>query len=368
VAEIAQPVAATSRNLVICLDGTGNEVEADASTNVFKLVEILDLSDAAAQLVYYDPGVGTFAAPGAWTPIEQKFSRLEGLAVGHGLRQNLGEAYTWLMQTWQPGDTVFVFGFSRGAYTARALCGMLYRIGLLRSGSENLVPYAVKLYARRPGKDGNLRNPDGWERMDRFAAGLSRPITGDSLAFPVHFLGLFDTVKATRIIGRDFHWPYTDQLPNVATVRHALSIDEKRRPYLPGLVPIDPAGKRSVTETWFAGVHTDVGGGFGDHPELGRISMRWMVDGAVAAGLRVRARRYRARYTLAASDALGVAHKMSWLWALARYRRRTIPPGAHVHASVRDRIAQQPGYADSFARRTQGDVVWDDASWPFGPA
>jgi uncharacterized protein (DUF2235 family) len=351
---------------VICLDGTGNEVEAKASTNVFKLVEILDLSEPANQLVYYDPGVGTFAAPGAWTPAAQKISRLEGLALGHGLRQNLGEAYTWLMQTWEPGDTVFVFGFSRGAYTARALCGMLYRIGLLRPGAENLVPYAIKLYARKPGKEGNLNNPDGWDRMDRFAGGLSRPVIGDSLAFPVHFLGIYDTVKATRILGRDFHWPYTNQLPNVAVVRHALSIDEKRRPYLPGLVPLDPTGKRSVTETWFAGVHTDVGGGFADHPELGKISMRWMVDGAVAAGLRVRSRRYEARCKLAGSEALGDVHKMRWTWALALYRHRTIPSGARVHASVRDRIAQQPGYAADFAKRKQGAVVWDEESWP-GP-
>ena len=360
----SDPAAPIARNLVVCLDGTGNEVDAKDSTNVFKFVEILDLSEAAQQLVYYDPGVGTFAAPAAWTPLEQKFSRLEGLALGHGLRQNLGEAYTWLMQTWQPGDVVYIFGFSRGAYTARALCGMLYRIGLLRPGSENLVPYAVKLYARKPGRDGNLKNAKGWDRMDRFAAGLSRPITGDSLAFPVHFLGIFDTVKATRVLGRDFHWPYTNQLPNVATVRHALSIDEKRRPYQPGLVPIDPSGKRSVTETWFAGVHTDVGGGFGDTPQLGKITMRWMVDGAVAAGLRVRKRRVDARYSLTAADALSDVHKMGALWALALYKHRSIPPGAHVHASVRDRIAQKSAYSRAFDKRKQGDVVWDDASWP----
>ena len=121
-----------SKNIVICLDGTGNEVKAKGATNILKIVELLDLSDPTKQIVYYDPGVGTFAAPSAWSWAARTLSRLGGLALGHGIRQNLGEAYTFLMNTWQPGDKVFVFGFSRGAYTARALCGMLYRVGLLR--------------------------------------------------------------------------------------------------------------------------------------------------------------------------------------------------------------------------------------------
>src|SRR5215207_756215 len=160
------------KNIVICLDGTGNEVNARGVTNVFKIVELLDLSDPAKQVVYYDPGVGTFAAPTAWSGAARRLSRLGGLALGHGLRHNLGEAYTFLMNTWQPGDRVFVFGFSRGAYNARALCGMLYRVGLLRPGSENLVPYAVRVYARRTGKDSDLSGPEGWARMDRFARAL----------------------------------------------------------------------------------------------------------------------------------------------------------------------------------------------------
>ena len=110
--------------------------------------------------------------------------------MGHGIRQNLGEAYTFLMNNWEPGDRVFVFGFSRGAYTARALCGMLYRVGLLRPGSENLVPYALRVYARRAGKDSDLQAPEGWDRMDRFAKALSVPAQGKSLAFPIAFLGL----------------------------------------------------------------------------------------------------------------------------------------------------------------------------------
>jgi uncharacterized protein (DUF2235 family) len=174
-----------AKNILICLDGSGNEVKAKAVTNVFKVAEYADLKDPSAQVLYYDPGVGTMAAPSAWTSIAQKISLLGGLALGHGIRQNIAEAYTYLMNTWQPGDKVFIFGFSRGAYTARALCGMLYRVGLLRPGSENLVPYAVRVYARNPGKDSDLAQPEGWDRMDRFSEALAVRTEGDRRSFPI---------------------------------------------------------------------------------------------------------------------------------------------------------------------------------------
>jgi uncharacterized protein (DUF2235 family) len=349
------------KNIVVCLDGTGNEVKAKGVTNVFKIVELLDLADHTRQVAYYDPGVGTFAAPSAWSWAARKLSRLGGLALGHGIRQNLGEAYTFLMNTWQPGDKVFVFGFSRGAYTARALCGMLYRVGLLRPGSENLAPYAVRVYARRTGKDSDLTGEEGWDRMDRFAEALSVRPKPDSLAFPVEYLGVFDTVKATHLVGRDIRWPYTNQLPNVRVVRHAVSIDEKRRPYRECLIRTRPPGEApQVTETWFAGVHSDVGGGFDEDPELGKVTMRWMLEGALAEGMLVRQQRYQRRYRLSESDAFGRIHKMGWKWVFALYRRRPIPAGARVHASVRTRITKYPEYAD----KIPPDAMWDEEAWP----
>ena len=145
-----------AKNVVVCLDGTGNQVKARGSTNVVRLYELLDLRDPGRQVAYYDPGVGTFSAAGAWTPAARTLSRGLGLALGTGMRQNLAEAYRYLMETWEPGDPLYVFGFSRGAYTARALAGMLYRVGLLRPGAENLVPYAVGVYARNRGEDADL--------------------------------------------------------------------------------------------------------------------------------------------------------------------------------------------------------------------
>jgi uncharacterized protein (DUF2235 family) len=344
------------KNIVVCLDGTGNQLKARGSTNVVRFFELLDLRDPAAQVAYYDPGVGTFSAQGAWTPAARAVSRVLGLAIGGGMRENLGEAYRFLMGCWEPEDRLYILGFSRGAYTARALAGMLYRVGLLRPGCENLVQYAVSVYARNRGHD-DLSGDEGWKRIDRFSAAFART-TNERRSIPIAFMGLWDTVKAAGILGWDLRWPYTVQLPNAATVRHAVSIDERRRPYREYLV--GPKGDRPVlNQTWFAGVHSDVGGTFVDDAKLADISLKWMVEGAMDAGVRLRFRAYQRRCALTPEHAVGPVHRMGWVWALATYRTRTVPRGAQVHVSVRDRVARQPGYR----RRLPEGVVWEDEDW-----
>ena len=359
------------RNLIICLDGTKNEVKAKAVTNVFKVADIAELTNPDEQMLYYGPGVGTMAAPSAWTGVAQRFSLLGGMLLGHGMRQDIAEAYTYLMNTWRPGDKVFVFGFSRGAYTARALCGMLYRIGLLRPGSDNLVPYAVRVYARRPGKDSDLASSEGWDRMYKFAEGLAiRWEDGKRRSFPVEYLGIYDTVKATKSFSRDIRWPDTRSLPNVRVIRHAVAIDEKRRPYPEYLVQPDPTSKdiEKFDEVWFAGVHSDVGGGFVDNPQLGQIAMRWIIDGATKRGLRVRRQRYLNRFgNLDEAAACAPMHANGWAWRFAQapwywifnpWRRRPIPEGATIHQSVeirREKSDYRPKLPSDYAVETE---VW----------
>src|ERR1700712_4936666 len=135
------------RRIVMCLDGTGDQIGVSRATNVAKVYQMLDLRQPDEQIAFYDPGVGTLPAPTARGKVGRSFSRMGELAFGVGLRANLTQAYAWLMQHYHPGDELYVFGFSRGAYTARALVGMLARPGLLRPGSDNLVDYAVALYA-----------------------------------------------------------------------------------------------------------------------------------------------------------------------------------------------------------------------------
>jgi uncharacterized protein (DUF2235 family) len=340
-----------SKNILICLDGTKNEVKAKAVTNVFNMAEFADSTEPGEQVLYYGPGVGTMAPPSASTGLAQRISLIGGMALGHGMRQDIAEAYTYLMNTWEPGDKVFVFGFSRGAYTARALCGMLYRIGLLRPGSDNLVPYAVRTYARNRGKDSDLSGPEGWGRMDKFAKGLSRRIQGDSLAFPVEYLGLFDTVKATKVFGRDIAWPYTRSLPNVRVIRHAVSIDEKRPQFEEYLVKPDPDQQYpALKQVWFAGVHSDVGGGFEEDSNLtlSKITMRWILDGAIRRGLKVRSGKYKYHLTKlgekeACSDMRSTETgwrflQAPWRWLVKPWRTRPIPDGATIHSSVEIRM------------------------------
>jgi uncharacterized protein (DUF2235 family) len=212
------------KNIVICLDGTGNQLKAKGNTNVVRLYEMLDLSEPTKQIAYYDPGVGTFSAQGAWTPIGRRVTKLAGLAFGYGLRTNLGEAYTYLMQNYQDGDRLFIFGFSRGAYTARALAGFLKAAGLLRVGSENLVPYAVGVYARN--KDWS---DDDWAQLHRFAGTFSRRVD-EQTGVPVEFMGIWDSVKAAGILAWSLNWLYTRQIPNVRAVHHAVSIDGSADP------------------------------------------------------------------------------------------------------------------------------------------
>jgi uncharacterized protein (DUF2235 family) len=284
--------------------------------------------------------------------VGRKVSRLLGLGFGVGMRQNLGEAYTFLLQHWEPGDRLYLFGFSRGAYTARALAGLLYRAGMLRPGCENLVPYAVGEYARN-----RSWTDDDWAEIDRFSAAFAITHEG-SRAVPIEFLGVWDSVKAAGVLRWNLKWPYTRQVPNVRLARHAVSIDEKRRPYREYLVePREPGP--ALEEVWFAGVHSDVGGTFADDPRLSELALKWMTDGAVAAGLLVLPRRYRKQCAVTSDHPHGAVHRMGWVWAALTYRHRPVPPGAKVHDSVRARIEKDAAYAS----RIPDDAVWEDAQW-----
>jgi len=340
-----------ARNLVLCLDGTAGQVRGDADSNCVRLYDLLDLTDETAQIAYYDPGVGTFASPGAWTPVARGLSRLGGLIYGAGMRQNLGEAYQWLMQNWRPGDRIFVFGFSRGAFTARALTGMLRLIGLMRPGSENQLQYAVAKYARRGGEG---RIP--WDEIHRFSRLFAQQVDGRS-TIPIEYLGLWDTVKALGVVRVAPDWPYTRQLPNARHIRHAISIDERRRPFRE--YEVRTTAPETLEEAWFAGIHSDVGGTFADDPKLSTIALKWVLEGAMDHGLKVDAKRTAKAFEgFSDAHAAGAAHRNGAVWSLLVPRRRPIPAGVRVHASVRDRMA-----ATGYRPRLPADATWVDDDW-----
>jgi uncharacterized protein (DUF2235 family) len=362
----------TSKNIVVCLDGTGNQLGANNPTNVAKVFQLLDVSDPSKQIAYYDPGVGTMSAASARGKLGRTMSRASGLALGTGMKSNLAEAYTYLMQHWRSGDSLYIFGFSRGAYTARALAGMLTRPGLMRPGSENLIPYAVAKYAvNRDFKQ------DEYKRMNEFSSAFCSRTDGEALfatikrndpdqiwhyAVPVAYLGLWDTVKAAGILRLgNLRWPYTRSLPNAARIRHAVSIDEHRRPYHEYLVEPKQSRTEGLEEVWFAGVHSDVGGTFEPDHRLATIALKWIVDG-VHSDLILQPGAYAKACTVDDSFALGQIHRMGRIWILAGSRKRDIPSGAILHTSVKVRREQDGNYPHRPGVPAE-DQVWADPNW-----
>ena len=165
------------KNIVVCCDGTGNEF-AEQKSNVIKLYKTL-LCDAC-QITYYHPGIGTMGARNALTGIGKWWTRLIGLAFGYGISDNVADAYQFLMRKFKAGDRIYIFGFSRGAYTARALCGMLHIVGLLTEDNEALIPYAIRMIKS--------------SRIDfQVAADFKKTFSRECKP---HFLGLWDTVSS----------------------------------------------------------------------------------------------------------------------------------------------------------------------------
>src|SRR6266852_2075228 len=132
-----------ARNIVICCDGTANEFTKN-NTNVVKLYSTLE-RDPATQVTFYHPGLGTMEPEGALTTFSRKVTKLLGMALGYGLSNDIRDAYVFLMQNFERGDKVFLFGFSRGAYTVRAVASLLHMYGLIHPGNEPLVTYAIRM-------------------------------------------------------------------------------------------------------------------------------------------------------------------------------------------------------------------------------
>lgn len=262
------------KNIVICCDGTGNEY-GDDNTNVLKLYSILPKDDTR-QVSTYDPGVGTMSAPQVFTRTARLVSKVMGLAFGYGITRNIADAYLYLMRTYEPGDKVYIFGFSRGAYTARALAALLHKCGLLAPRDDNLVPYAIKIFK--------------YQKKKWIAEGFKRTFSREC---QVHFLGLWDTVKSVGWVYDPVSLPYTMNNPSVSVVRHAISIDERRVFFRTNLWG-EGSNSQDVLQVWFAGVHSDIGGGYPEKESgLAKIAIQWMVEEAQPFGLLIDPEKYK---------------------------------------------------------------------------
>jgi uncharacterized protein (DUF2235 family) len=369
---------ATPRNVVLCCDGTANEF-AQHNTNVVKLYSVLD-HDPSRQVAYYHPGLGTMEPAGALTPFTRKVTKLLGMAIGYGLANDIRDAYVFLMNHYRHGDRLFIFGFSRGAYTARAVASLLEMYGLIRSGNEPLVPYAIRMMM---GIERARRDDGAHEQaIDEYFALAHDFKSTMSVECRPWFVGVWDTVSSVGWIANPLKLPYIANHPGVEIGRHAIAIDERRAFFRSHVwhPPLDgrPRGPKDLKQVWFPGVHCDVGGGYPEQESgLAKVALKWMLDEAQAAGLAVDAAKRRRMLgddgaPFVKPDALAPAHEsLTGAWHLAEYlpkrhfdrdsrseawrmnlhRRRTMPPGALVHIAAKQR-------GDDYCRRLPSEVVW----------
>jgi len=301
-----------AKNIIICCDGTGNKFGIH-NTNVVSLYQRVVRDQD--QIAYYDPGIGTFSILGL--KLGKSLGQGLGAAFGYGITQNLVDAYSYLMRHYEGGDKVYLFGFSRGAYTARVLAGMLHKVGLLQDGSQNQISYAIEMYMEA----GN----------DIVAAKFKE--TYSNICKP-HFVGVWDTVSS---MGSRFASKFLDADLNsdIKNAVHAISIDEKRRKF-PILMWNDAnqADGQMVKQVWFPGVHSDVGG-FYPERGLSDASLSWMLDEAESCGLRLK-EGYEVE--LRPNPSAMLHESYSGWWRLFGKKPREIPEGASIHNSVIERM------------------------------
>lgn len=286
------------KKLIICCDGTWNSEDdcsgspdADAeesckATNVWRISQLIAPTDADGnvQRVFYQPGVGTDPTRG-W--FNRTMSRLCGGAFGWGLDANIIEAYRWLIREYEPGDALWLFGFSRGAYTARSLGGLLRNCGLLRAVHEDQIDQAMRLYRSR-GSDGRPDAPQARSFRLRYAHNPEPK---------VKFIGVWDTVGSlglpsalggvARLWNRRYQFHDCVLSSRIANACHALAIDERRKTFEPAMWEWDEQkqpNRSGVHQVWFAGVHSDAGGGYKDRG-LSDVTLKWMISHASAPPL-----------------------------------------------------------------------------------
>lgn len=286
-----------ARNLVVLFDGTWNDRKD--KTNVLRMRESIEShgEDDPSQPCRYLTGVGT-----SW------HNWLTGGLFGRGLSENIKQGYAWLAHEHNGvDDRIFVFGFSRGAYTARSCVGLIRKCGLLKDPSEDNMDKAYELY-----RDKDVAPDD--ERAVRFRAENSREVR-------VRFIGVWDTVGSLGIplkripFGSDYYrWHDTRLSKIVDHAYHAIAVDERRKDYIPTVwTGYKPEETQKVEQRWFVGAHSNVGGGYDKTPAdcLAKLSLRWMQEKAEAAGLKL-----KSKIEVAAQDCIGDIndsyHEMAW--------------------------------------------------------
>ena len=349
-----------SKRLIVCADGTWNKVEKaqsgkHLSTNVAKLAAALLPTDihGTLQLLCYLEGVGTHH--GEW---------LRGGMFGLGISRNIDRAYEFLVQSYEPEDEIWIFGFSRGAFTARSLAGMIRDCGLLKLTHIDRIGDAMALYRGRY----NDTAPDA-PRARIFRNTYSHEPD-------IKFIGVWDTVGSlgvpgvhlwlARLLRIDWQFHDTTLSRSVKNAYQALAIHEKRSDFEPTLWQKQDwpeASGQTLEQVWFSGVHSDVGGGYVEE-QLSDVALLWMIEKAKSRGLGFR-EDFLSDPRWFAPNPEGRLHDsfdfpFSWLDTLRRrkgnrtFKAKGTNTFESLHASVVERFKNhKDGWAPSFLAELQ---------------
>lgn len=233
------------KRIILCYDGTLGSY-GDLVTNVMKFYSMLESDNE--QITFYDPGVGTL-------------NGLFGTVLGWGIKTNIRDGYIFLMENYQPGDEVYIVGFSRGAYTARALAGLVGEMGILKNDLYNLIPYVQNIYYST-------------KKSKQFKSEFQENFSVVDSQNSIKSLFLFDTVKSLLSFDR-----FEIENPLVSNIYHALALDEYRLFYKPILF------RRKTDSVWFRGCHSDVGGGYRE-TKISNGVLDWMIKSAQKFGIK----------------------------------------------------------------------------------
>jgi uncharacterized protein (DUF2235 family) len=319
------------KKIILCADGTWNTPpgvdDQSGGTNVWKMY--CSIPDTDSQLKFYDSGVGTKGNP---------VDHLTGGAMGEGLFEKVQDCYEFLAHVHDPGDSIYLFGFSRGAYTARSVGGMIAAFGVPTKNLSNATTPEIFAAYREKDKD------------KRAVLKVSLTESYGLQDVRIAMIGVWDTVGALGIPGELFHllnenkYGFLDTKLSDCVERafHAVSIDERRAAFQPTLWTNPDGSYREndarVEQVWFAGVHCDVGGSYADS-DLADITLGWMMQKAKECGLQFFPDAEQKYLQPASSCAEGAAHDE---WKLLKWglpKHRTIPDMAHLASSVFDRGA-----------------------------